>query len=75
MKRIISSLLLALLSNLCFAQFQGVLHYDCTLKNQVHMNVYLAPGKVRIEAKIVPINNGIANVSATKEQRQSSLTW
>src|SRR5664279_5574992 len=68
MKNIISSFLFALLSNLCLAQFQGILHYECTAKNQVLMNVYLAPGKVRIEAKIIPLNNGIANVSAAKDQ-------
>jgi hypothetical protein len=68
MKRIIPFLLFSILYNVCFAQFQGVLHYDCTLKNQVLMDVYLTPEKVRIEAKIVPLNNGIANVSAAKDQ-------
>ena len=68
MKRILFSAFFALLSHLCLAQFQGVLHYDCTLKNQVLMNVYLAPGKARIEAKIIPLNNGIANLSAAKDQ-------
>lgn len=68
MKNIISSFLFTLLSNFCLAQFQGILHYECTSKNQVLMNVYLAPGKVRIEAKIIPLNNGIANVSAAKDQ-------
>jgi hypothetical protein len=68
MKNIISSLLFVLLSNLCLAQFEGILHYECISKNQVLMSVYLTPGKARIEAKIVPFNNGIANVSAAKDQ-------
>jgi Domain of unknown function (DUF4412) len=49
MKHIILSLSIALLSNICFGQFQGILHYDCTLKNQVLMTIYLAQKDVSVQ--------------------------
>ena len=55
MKYLIPVLSAAMVSTLAYGQFEGVLHYECTLKNQVVMTVYLSPLKARVEAKIIPL--------------------
>jgi hypothetical protein len=51
-----------------YAQFEGTLVYDCTLKTKVLTTVYESKSKVRIEAKIYPMKEGAADIAKGKEQ-------
>src|SRR5580692_8584641 len=50
------------------AQFEGILYYDCTIKNKTLTTVYLSKTKVLLESKIYPMREGAADISAGKEQ-------
>jgi hypothetical protein len=50
------------------AQFEGVLTYDCTIKNKTLTTIYEAKNKVLLEAKIYPMKAGIADIKDAKEQ-------
>jgi hypothetical protein len=50
------------------AQFEGILYYDCTIKNKTLTTVYIAKTKVLLESKIYPMKGGAADISAGKEQ-------
>jgi hypothetical protein len=58
-----------LFTSLAFGQFEGVLHYECTLKNQITMTVYLSQAKARVEAKVIPYYDGKPNLAEAKDQR------
>jgi len=51
-----------------FAQFEGVLTYDCTIKNKTLTTIYESKTKVLLEAKIYPMKNGVADIKEAKEQ-------
>ncbi|HEY6899408.1 MAG TPA: DUF4412 domain-containing protein [Puia sp.] len=51
-----------------YAQFEGTLVYDCTLKTKVMMTVYETKGKVRVEAKSYPMKQGVADILKGKEE-------
>ncbi|HEY4337286.1 MAG TPA: DUF4412 domain-containing protein [Puia sp.] len=51
-----------------FAQFEGVLTYDCTIRNKTLTTIYESKAKVLLEAKIYPMKNGIADIKEAKEQ-------
>ncbi|MBS1664112.1 MAG: DUF4412 domain-containing protein [Bacteroidetes bacterium] len=51
-----------------YAQFEGTLVYDCTLKTKVMMTVYETKGKVRVEAKSYPMKQGAADILKGKEE-------
>jgi Domain of unknown function (DUF4412) len=59
--------LLALLQ-VAHAQFEGILYYDCTIKNKTLTTIYLAKTKVLLESKIYPMKEGAADISSGKEQ-------
>lgn len=50
------------------AQFEGILTYDCTIKNKTLTSVYCAKTKVLLESKIYPMKGGAADIGAGKEQ-------
>ncbi|HEV2482140.1 MAG TPA: DUF4412 domain-containing protein [Puia sp.] len=50
------------------AQFEGILTYDCTIKNKTLTSVYCAKTKVLLESKIYPMKGGAADITAGKEQ-------
>lgn len=50
------------------AQFEGILYYECTLKNQTLTTVYASKTKVLLEAKTYPIKEGAADIGKGKEQ-------
>jgi hypothetical protein len=51
-----------------YAQFEGTLVYDCTIKTKVLMTIYETKSKVRIESKIYPMKEGAADIAKGKEQ-------
>src|ERR1700741_206784 len=55
-------------STASFAQFEGVLTYDCTLKNKTITTIYESGSKVLLEAKIYPMKAGIADIKEAKVQ-------
>jgi len=59
--------LLALLQ-VAHAQFEGILYYDCTIRNKTLTTIYAGKTKVLLEAKIYPMKGGAADISAAKEQ-------
>jgi hypothetical protein len=59
---------LLVLSQLTHAQFEGVLYYDCTIKNKTLTTIYESRTKVLLEAKIYPMKEGAADISKAKEQ-------
>jgi hypothetical protein len=69
MKYLISSLATVMSSCLAFGQFEGVLHYQCMLKNQIAMTVYLSPTKARVEANVIPYFDGKPNLAEATDQR------
>ncbi|GGB00307.1 DUF4412 domain-containing protein [Puia dinghuensis] len=50
------------------AQFEGILTYDCTIKNKTLTTVYESKTKVLLEAKIYPMKGGVADIKEAKEQ-------
>src|SRR5579859_2870751 len=50
------------------AQFEGVLTYDCTIRNKTLTTVYESRTKVLLEAKIYPMKAGIADIREAREQ-------
>jgi hypothetical protein len=63
--------ILALILSTAFAssaQFEGVLTYDCTIKNKTLTTLYESKTKVLVEAKIYPMKGGVADIKDAKEQ-------
>jgi hypothetical protein len=56
------------LGSTSYAQFEGVLTYDCTIKNKTLTTIYESKTKVLLEAKIYPMKAGIADIKEAKEQ-------
>jgi hypothetical protein len=56
------------LATVGFAQFQGILTYDCTIKNKTLTTLYESGPKVLLEAKIYPMKGGAADIKEAKEQ-------
>jgi Domain of unknown function (DUF4412) len=50
------------------AQFEGVLYYDCTIKNKTLTTIFESKTKVLLESKIFPMKGGVADIGAGKEQ-------
>ncbi len=50
------------------AQFEGVLYYDCTIKNKTLTTLFESKTKVLVESKIFPMKGGVADIGAGKEQ-------
>lgn len=57
-----------ILLHLAYAQFEGVLYYDCTIKNKTLTTIYSSRNKILLEAKIYPMKEGAADISKAKEQ-------
>lgn len=51
-----------------YAQFEGVLTYDCTIKNKTLTTIYESRTKVLLEAKIYPMKEGVADIRQAREQ-------
>jgi hypothetical protein len=68
MKKLTLVFSLLVLLQVAHAQFEGILYYDCTLKNKTLTTVYLSKTKVLLESKIYPMKEGAADISAGKEQ-------
>jgi hypothetical protein len=71
------TVLVALLAILqvSFAQFEGTLVYDCTMKTKVMMTLYETKSKVKIESKIYPMKEGAADITKGKEQDNTLLDF
>ena len=54
--------------HLAYAQFEGILYYDCTIKNKTLTTIYSSKTKILLEAKIYPMKEGAADISKGKEQ-------
>ena len=57
---------LALL-HLAHAQFEGILYYDCTIKNKTLTTLYESRTKILLEAKTYPMKEGAADISKGRE--------
>ena len=68
MKKLTLIFSLLVLLQVAHAQFEGILYYDCTIKNKTLTTVYVAKTKVLLESKIYPMKGGAADISAGKEQ-------
>lgn len=68
MKKLTLVVFLLVFLQAAHAQFEGVLMYDCTIKNKTLTTVYCAKTKVLLESKIYPMKGGAADISAGKEQ-------
>ena len=68
MKKLILVFSLLVFLQVAHAQFEGILYYDCTIKNKTLTTVYIAKTKVLLESKIYPMKGGAADISAGKEQ-------
>jgi hypothetical protein len=68
MKKLTTLLLLLVVFQISYAQFEGTLVYDCTIKTKVLMTIYESKSKVRIESKIYPMKEGAADIAKGKEQ-------
>jgi hypothetical protein len=68
MKKLTLVFSLLVLLQVAHAQFEGILTYDCTIKNKTLTTVYIAKTKVLLESKIYPMKGGAADISAGKEQ-------
>src|SRR6185437_825602 len=51
-----------------YAQFEGILYYECTIKNQTLTTIYASKTKVLLEAKTYPMKEGAADIGKGKEQ-------
>jgi Domain of unknown function (DUF4412) len=56
------------LMRVSYAQFEGILLYDCTIKNKTLTTIYVSKTKVLLEAKTFPMKDGVADISAGKEE-------
>ncbi|HVU98356.1 MAG TPA: DUF4412 domain-containing protein [Puia sp.] len=68
MKKLTAAALFLSLALSTSAQFEGVLMYDCTIKNKTLTTIYESKTKVLLEAKIYPMKAGIADIKEAKEQ-------
>jgi hypothetical protein len=68
MKKLILVFSLLVFLQAAHAQFEGILMYDCTIKNKTLTTMYCAKTKVLLESKIYPMKGGAADISAGKEQ-------
>jgi hypothetical protein len=68
MKKLILVFSLLVFLQAAYAQFEGILMYDCTIRNKTLTTVYVAKTKVLLESKIYPMKGGAADISAGKEQ-------
>jgi Domain of unknown function (DUF4412) len=68
MKKLILVFTLLTILQVAHAQFEGILYYDCTIKNKTLTTIYLSKTKVLLESKIYPMKGGAADISAGKEQ-------
>ncbi|HEY1215487.1 MAG TPA: DUF4412 domain-containing protein [Bryobacteraceae bacterium] len=68
MKKLTAAAIFLSLAMSTYAQFEGVLTYDCTIKNKTLTTIYESKSKVLLEAKIYPMKNGIADIKEAKEQ-------
>jgi len=68
MKKLTAAALFLSLATSASAQFEGVLMYDCTIKNKTLTTLYESKTKVLVEAKIYPMKGGIADIKEAKEQ-------
>ena len=50
------------------AQFEGILTYDCTIKNKTLTTIYESKTKVLLEAKIYPMKGGVADIREARVQ-------
>jgi hypothetical protein len=68
MKKLTLTVGLLVFLHLAHAQFEGVLYYDCTIKNKTLTTIYSSRTKILLEAKIYPMKEGAADISKGKEQ-------
>lgn len=68
MKKLVILVAVLTLVSGAYAQFEGTLVYDCTLKTKVMMTVYETKGKVRVEAKVYPMKQGAADILKGREE-------
>jgi hypothetical protein len=68
MKKLTLALSLLVFRQAAHAQFEGVLYYDCTIKNKTLTTIYESKSKVLLESKIYPMKGGAADIGAGKEQ-------
>ena len=68
MKKLTAAAIFLSLAMSTSAQFEGVLTYDCTIKNKTLTTIYESKTKVLVEAKIYPMKAGIADIKEAKEQ-------
>lgn len=54
--------------HLGYAQFEGILYYDCTIRNKTLTTIYESRTKMLLEAKIYPMKEGAADISKAREQ-------
>ena len=54
--------------HLAYAQFEGILYYDCTIRNKTLTTLYESRTKVLLEAKTYPMKEGAADISKGREQ-------
>jgi hypothetical protein len=67
-KLTVLALITSLATTAASAQFEGVLTYDCTIKNKTLTTIYESKTKVLMEAKIYPMKGGVADIKEAKEQ-------
>src|SRR5262249_43074713 len=75
MKKLTVLVVLMTILQVSFAQFEGTLVYDCTMKTKVMMTLYETKSKVKIESKIYPMKEGAADISRGKEQDNTLLDF
>ena len=64
MKRLTLVLLTIGFLQIARAQFEGVLYYDCTIKNKTLTTIYASKTKVLLESKTYPMKEGAADIGA-----------
>jgi hypothetical protein len=68
MKRLTLVLLTMAFLQIAHAQFEGVLYYDCTIKNKTLTTIYASKTMVLLESKIYPMKEGAAEIDKGREQ-------
>jgi hypothetical protein len=68
MKKLTAVAIFLGIGSVASAQFEGVLTYDCTIRNKTLTTIYESKHKVLLEAKIYPMKAGIADIKEAKEQ-------
>ena len=68
MKRLTLVLLTIGFMQIARAQFEGVLYYDCTIKNKTLTTIYASKTKILLESKIYPMKEGAADIGSGREQ-------